>query len=154
MSKNAKDQKDDSYSGEEINYEDYYLDDEDDYLDEDEDINTDLNENKREDPARVEKSALMPDHKRSLTENDPAGADESRKKTDIQYQTSGSKEWNSEVRDQEDMKKESAKNSDKMRNDPGKKDTGNKKTSQEKTGAQKNGAGKSDRKSTRLNSSH
>ena len=26
MSKNAKDQKDDSYSGEEINYEDYYLD--------------------------------------------------------------------------------------------------------------------------------
>ena len=144
MSKNAKDQNDDSYSGEEINYEDYYLDDEDDYLDEDEDINTDLNENKREDPARVEKSALMPDHKRSLTENDPAGADESRKKTDIQYQTSGSKEWNSEVRDQEDMKKESAKNSDKMRNDPGKKDTGNKKTSQEKTGAQKNGAGKSE----------
>ena len=47
MSKNAKDQNDDSYSGEEINYEDYYLDDEDDYLDEDEDINTDLNENKR-----------------------------------------------------------------------------------------------------------
>ena len=36
MSKNAKDQNDDSYSGEEINYEDYYLDDEDDYLDEDE----------------------------------------------------------------------------------------------------------------------
>ncbi len=142
MSKNAKDQKDDSYSGEEINYEDYYLDDEDDYLDEDEDINTDLNENKREDPARVEKSALMPDHKRSLTENDPAGADESRKKTDIQYQTSGSKEWNSEVRDQEDMKKDSEKNSDKMRNDPGKKDTGNKKTSQEKTGAQKIDAGK------------
>ena len=86
----------------------------------------------------------MPDNKSRLSENDPAGADESRKKTDIQYQTSGSKEWNSEVRDQEDMKKESAKNSDKMRNDPGKKDTGNKKTSQEKTGAQKNGAGKSE----------
>ena len=144
MSKNAKDQKDDSYSGEEINYEDYYLDDEDDYLDEDEDINTSLNENKREDPARVEKNTSMPDNKSRLSENDPAGADESRKKTDIQYQTSGSKEWNSEVRDQEDMKKESAKNSDKMRNDPGKKDTGNKKTSQEKTGAQKNGAGKSE----------
>ena len=144
MSKNAKDQKDDSYSGEEINYEDYYLDDEDDYLDEDEDINTSFNENKREDPARVEKNTSMPDNKSRLSENDPAGADESRKKTDIQYQTSGSKEWNSEVRDQEDMKKESAKNSDKMRNDPGKKDTGNKKTSQEKTGAQKNGAGKSE----------
>lgn len=137
MSKNAKDQKDDSYSGEEINYEDYYLD-------EDEDINTSFNENKREDPARVEKNTSMPDNKSRLSENDPAGADESRKKTDIQYQTSGSKEWNSEVRDQEDMKKESAKNSDKMRNDPGKKDTGNKKTSQEKTGAQKNGAGKSE----------
>ena len=144
MSKNAKDQNDDSYSGEEINYEDYYLDDEDDYLDEDEDINTSFNENKREDPARVEKNTSMPDNKSRLSENDPAGADESRKKTDIQYQTSGSKEWNSEVRDQEDMKKESAKNSDKMRNDPGKKDTGNKKTSQEKTGAQKNGAGKSE----------
>ena len=144
MSKNAKDQKDDSYSGEEINYADYYLDDEDDYLDEDEDINTSFNENKREDPARVEKNTSMPDNKSRLSENDPAGADESRKKTDIQYQTSGSKEWNSEVRDQEDMKKESAKNSDKMRNDPGKKDTGNKKTSQEKTGAQKNGAGKSE----------
>ena len=144
MSKNAKDQKDDSYSGEEIKYEDYYLDDEDDYLDEDEDINTSFNENKREDPARVEKNTSMPDNKSRLSENDPAGADESRKKTDIQYQTSGSKEWNSEVRDQEDMKKESAKNSDKMRNDPGKKDTGNKKTSQEKTGAQKNGAGKSE----------
>ena len=144
MSKNAKDQKDDSYSGEEINYEDYYLDDEDDYLDEDEDINTSFNENKREDPARVEKNTSMPDNKSRLSENDPAGADESRKKTDIQYQTSGSKEWNSEVRDQEDMKKESEKNSDKMRNDPGKKDTGNKKTSQEKTGAQKNGAGKSE----------
>ncbi len=144
MSKNAKDQKDDSYSGEEINYEDYYLDDEDDYLDEDEDINTSFNENKREDPARVEKNTSMPDNKSRLSENDPAGADESRKKTDIQYQTSGSKEWNSEVRGQEDMKKESAKNSDKMRNDPGKKDTGNKKTSQEKTGAQKNGAGKSE----------
>lgn len=144
MSKNAKDQKDDSYSGEEINYEDYYLDDEDDYLDEDEDINTSFNENKREDPARVEKNTSMPDNKSRLSENDPAGADESRKKTDIQYQTSGSKEWNSEVRDQEDMKKESAKNSDKMRNDPGKKDTGNKKTSQEKNGAQKNGAGKSE----------
>ncbi len=144
MSKNAKDQKDDSYSGEEIYYEDYYLDDEDDYLDEDEDINTSFNENKREDPARVEKNTSMPDNKSRLSENDPAGADESRKKTDIQYQTSGSKEWNSEVRDQEDMKKESAKNSDKMRNDPGKKDTGNKKTSQEKTGAQKNGAGKSE----------
>ena len=146
MSKNAKDQNDDSYSGEEINYEDYYLDDEDDYLDEDEDINTSFNENKREDPARVEKNTSMPDNKSRLSENDPAGADESRKKTDIQYQTSGSKEWNSEVRDQEDMKKESAKNSDKMRNDPGKKDTGNKKTSQEKTGAQKNGAGKSEAK--------
>lgn len=144
MSKNAKDQNDDSYSGEEINYADYYLDDEDDYLDEDEDINTSFNENKREDPARVEKNTSMPDNKSRLSENDPAGADESRKKTDIQYQTSGSKEWNSEVRDQEDMKKESAKNSDKMRNDPGKKDTGNKKTSQEKTGAQKNGAGKSE----------
>ncbi len=144
MSKNAKDQKDDSYSGEEIKYEDYYLDDEDDYLDEDEDINTSFNENKREDPARVEKNTSMPDNKSRLSENDPAGADESRKKTDIQYQTSGSKEWNSEVRDQEDMKKESAKNSDKMRNDPGKKDTGNKKTSQEKNGAQKNGAGKSE----------
>ena len=142
MSKNAKDQKDDSYSGEEINYEDYYLDDEDDYLDEDEDINTSFNENKREDPARVEKNTSMPDNKSRLSENDPAGADESRKKTDIQYQTSGSKEWNSEVRDQEDMKKESAKNSDKMRNDPGKKDTGNKKTSQEKTGAQKNEIGR------------
>lgn len=144
MSKNAKDQNDDSYSGEEINYADYYLDDEDDYLDEDEDINTSFNENKREDPARVEKNTSMPDNKSRLSENDPAGADESRKKTDIQYQTSGSKEWNSEVRDQEDMKKESAKNSDKMRNDPGKKDTGNKKTSQEKNGAQKNGAGKSE----------
>lgn len=144
MSKNAKDQNDDSYSGEEINYADYYLDDEDDYLDEDEDINTSFNENKREDPARVEKNTSMPDNKSRLSENDPAGADESRKKTDIQYQTSGSKEWNSEVRGQEDMKKESAKNSDKMRNDPGKKDTGNKKTSQEKTGAQKNGAGKSE----------
>ncbi len=143
MSKNAKDQNDDFYSGEEINYEDYYLDDEDDYLDEDEDINTSLNENKREEQVRVEKGASIPDDKKSLTEKDPAGADEGREKTDIQYQASGSKEWNSGVRDQEDMKKESAKNSDKMRNDPGKKEAGNKKASQEKTGAQKAGAGKS-----------
>lgn len=35
MSKNGKDQNDDVYSGEQINYEDYYLDDEDDYLDDD-----------------------------------------------------------------------------------------------------------------------
>lgn len=35
MSKNGKDQNDDFYSGEQINYEDYYLDDEDDYLDDD-----------------------------------------------------------------------------------------------------------------------
>ena len=46
MSKNAKDHNDDFYSGEQINFEDYYLDEEDDYLDEDEDINESVRENK------------------------------------------------------------------------------------------------------------
>lgn len=141
MSKNAKDQNDDFYSGEQINYEDYYLDDEDDYLDEDEDISTDIRENSREKEA----GAGITDPKTEsaiAAKRKPVAADGEERKTEIQYQTSGSKEWDSEVRDQGDMKKESANNSDKKRDDPGKKDTGRKQNSQGINGAQKGGTGK------------
>ncbi len=113
MSKNDKDHNDDFHSGEEINYEDYYLDDEEDYLDDD----IDDHENEK-----------------SSRENE-AGSDT--EAVDKVQKVPGRTENNSEVRNQEDMKKESAKGVDKKKNNSEKKESGRKKNSQEKSGAQK-----------------
>ncbi len=118
MSKNDKDQNDDFHSGEEINYEDYYLDDEEDYLDDD----IDDHENEK-----------------SSRENE-AGSDT--EAVDKVQKVPGRTENNSEVRNQEDMKKESAKGVDKKKNNSEKKESGRKKNSQEKSGAPKSNTGK------------
>ncbi len=118
MSKNDKDQNDDFHSGEEINYEDYYLDDEEDYLDDD----IDDHENEK-----------------SSRENE-AGSDT--EAVDKVQKVPGRTENNSEVRNQEDMKKESAKGVDKKKNNSEKKESGRKRNSQEKSSAQKSNTGK------------
>lgn len=154
MSKNAKDRNDDFYSGEEINYEDYYLDDEDEYLDEDEDINDNIRESVREnkgepissDPIKraQEKHPEVSAPGNAAADAHPAGSDAEREEADVQYQAPGIREWNSEVRDQGDMKKENEKNPDKKREDPGKKDSGKIKGGQERPGSPKSGSGKNE----------
>ena len=150
MSKNAKDRNDDFYSGEEINYEDYYLDDEDEYLDEDEDINDNIRENKGEpissDPQKraQEKHPGDSDPGNAAADAHPAGSDVKREEVDVQYQASGIRERNSEVRDQRDMKKENEINPDKKREDPGKKDSGKINSGQERSGSPKSGSGKNE----------
>lgn len=199
MGKDDKDRNDDFYSGEQINYEDYYLDDEEDYLDDDiddgeksirentaksktaaidkaqktsdtvsikgGDRQTGAGDEKKEidviqmDPEKnqidvtrkdsdIEKkesdrsSANLNGRKRK-TDKKAAEPDEKRKDADKQHQTSDRMERNSEVRDQENMKKESAKSSDKKKNDSGKKESGKKNNSQEKSSTKKNNASKS-----------
>lgn len=154
MSKNAKDRNDDFYSGEEINYEDYYLDDEDEYLDEDEDINDNIRESVREnkgepissDPIKraQEKHPEVSAPGNAAADAHPAGSDAEREEADVQYQAPGIREWNSEVRDQGDMKKENEKNPDKKSEDPGKKDSGKIKGGQERPGSPKSGSGKNE----------
>ncbi len=153
MSKNAKDLNDDFYSGEEINYEDYYLDDEDEYLDEDEDIHGNMRESIREHRGGPDKAPIDPNPVKKTSEKHPedsdigkaaeqypSGPEGKREGADIPYQASGTNTQNLEVRDQKDMKKEINKNPDKKREEPVKRDTGKIKNGPEKSGTQKSGA--------------
>lgn len=139
MSKNDKEKKDDFYSGEQINYEDYYLDDEDDYLDDDEEIDDSIRgEYSREDeaePETMDKALKEFDAALKNTDDSPAGFEDKKEIIDVI-------QMNSEVQDQEDMKKESAKSSDKKKADSAKKESGKKKSSPEKSGAPKSSTGK------------
>lgn len=151
MSENGKDQNNDFYSGEQIYYEDYYLDDEDDYLDDDEEIDNNIREKDGEEekaePEAMDQavkefnSALeKADDRPAVSEEkeiDVIGAD-----TDKQHQVSGSMKRNSEVHNQEDMKTESTKSSGKKKEDSGKKETGKKNSGQGKSDTKKSGAAK------------
>lgn len=187
MSKNGQEQNDDFYSGEEINYEDYYLDDEDDYLDDD----IDDNESKgvsQKNSSESKAEAKTEDIDKRLTVSDaakkrtgagksvdviPMGSDTGKKAVDSssmdndiakremdqkavavksrdtgkQHQAAGSRKGDSEIRSQEDMKKESAKSSDIKRKDLEKnnsqKKSGSQKSNAAKSGSQKSNAAKS-----------
>lgn len=147
MSKNGKDQNDDFYSGEQINYEDYYLDDEDDYLDDDIDENVSGKDSKEKEAGsetgKMESDTTDLNAEKIKTNKKAEGSNAKRTELDVLHQARGGTERNLEVLGQEDMKKESVKNTDKKRGDSGKKESGKKNNAQEKSGTQKSGAGKS-----------
>lgn len=159
MSKQSKNHEDDFYEGEQISIDDYYLDEEDYYLDddiEDEDkyeekeksaVKAD-NELKEFDAGQKKVDGKTQELTKERKENNPGitqnGSGESRK----EYQVSDGEVRNVKVRDQGDMKKESANKSGRKKDDSGRTDSGSRKSGKPKSSsgkndAQRNGTGKS-----------
>ncbi len=141
MSKNGKDQNDDFYSGEQINYEDYYLDDEDDYLDDD--IDEQVSGSMSGKNGRERESEAGAGAKTEEIGQMPGTSDGEKKRTEVrstgkQHQAAGNKKGDLEIQGKEDMKRESAKSSDMKRKGSGKKEV------PEKSGVQKSSAEKND----------
>lgn len=151
MSENGKDQNNDFYSGEQICYEDYYLDDEDDYLDDDEEIDNSESERDSEEekaePEAMDQALKEFNTEREKADDRPAVSEEKEinvigADTDQQQQAAGGMKRSSEVRNQKDMKTESTKSSGKKKEDSGKKEAGKRSNGQGKSGTQKSSAGR------------
>ncbi len=187
MSKQSKNHEDDFYEGEQISFDDYYLDDEDYYLDDDiEDekeyeekeksvVKVDKNpkesgaEKKSTDQGQkelaaerdhIEKERKESDARQKKVDGKTQDLTKERKENQVKkpqdgsresgkgYQASDGEDRSVKVRDQEDMKKESANKSGKKREDPGRTDSGpgksgKPKSSSGKSDTQKSGTGKS-----------
>lgn len=142
MSKQSKNHEDDFYEGEQISFDDYYLDDEDYYLDDDieDEEKYEEKEKKKADGKTQELTKERKESKSGKTQN---GSGESKK----EYQVSDGEIRSAKVREQEDMKKESANKSGRKKDDSGRSDSGSGKSGKPKNGsgkndAQKNGTGR------------